>query len=484
MHAGRDSEARGGWNQGAAGDDPAPYKCCLQRTMRVQGAHGHGCWCGLLSPAAYPRVPDGLRAEGQRALGGRASRSSCVRKPTKQQPRALLLIVSSLCVLHCPQTCADMHRVISSPDLASMARQCWDAKKLPADYKEHLTETPEMRLKKHLDTLKATVRDFGFEAPSRDMGHGTPAPAHTHTTRGYAKTSMEQHLPVATRKDGCPRRRLFDDEHLSTVTPEPSDLQQMPPRSGVALRQPRQGVEDPQLDGHVILRRTLFSSREMDVGGYDFAEYQHVERSIAVGKPAAKASVICFDFDRTLSQDHLHQMTQVSRTGLTREEAVAAFGGHRRIQHLTAFLSELEACGAAIHIISLGHKSDIVHSLARVGLDRLFTPDRIIGCDELRSLRLVTKAQCIAHVASLYGLQRRDALLVDDDHEQLVECSESPESELAVACEGAAGLADGGRCGTYWVRSGRGLTDRDMAAIGGMARTRKQVAVMSQSVPS
>jgi len=487
MHAGGASQARAGWRRGAAGDKPATHERWLQRSTRAQGAQGNGNGdgdgSGCSSAAAYHRAPNGLRADGQRTVGGRAPRSGCGQRSAKQQPWALLLIVSAFCFLHCPQTGADMHRVVSSPDLASMARQCWNAKELPVDCKECLTETPEMRLKKHLDTLKATVQDFGFEALSRDtMTQGAPSPAHAHTSRGYAMTSKSQHLPVATRKGGCPRRRLFDDEHFSTVTPEPSDLQQ--PSSGVAQRLPGKGVQDPHLDGHGILRRALFSSREMDEAGYNFVEYQHVERSIAVGKPASKTSVICFDFDRTLSQDHLHQMTQVSRTGLTREQAVAAFGGHRRIEHLTAFLTDLEACGAAIHIISLGHKSDILHSLARVGLDHLFTPDRIIGCDELRCLRLVTKAQCIAHVAWLYGLRRSDALLVDDDHEQLIECSESPESDLAIACGGLAGLADGGRCGTYWVRSGRGLTEKDMAAIGGMARTRTQVAMVSPSVPS
>jgi hypothetical protein len=252
------------------------------------------------------------------------------------------------------------------------------------------------------------------------------------------------------------------------------------------------------------------------------------QRSTENGKRALKTSAICFDFDRTLSKDHLHHMTQASRTGLSDEQAIAAFGGRRRIEKLASFLTDLEASGAAIHIISLGHKTNIMSSLASVGLDRLFPAGCIIGCDEIRGLQLVTKAQCTRHVASLYGkpprerdtpppslkvekerdtppilvksrtksstyrdavlklltltcatlpgLQRHDVLLVDDDHEQLLECSEPSESDIPKSCgtngSRGAGESEEGTCGTYWVRSGVGLTDEDMAVIGGMARAR------------
>lgn len=428
-----------------------------------------GCGCG-------PGRGHDVRARCSRVLRERACPLGRVSRPGRQRPPALLLMIFTVCVLHCPPTGADMHRVVSSPDLASMARLSWggSACHLPAEYKDRLTETPEMRLKKHLGALKAAAAEHGFDSWMHDktLVAGTK-PSHT----SNAKPPME--LPPTTAKGHCPRRRLFDDERFSTVTPEPSDSMSgapYPRSSSASLRRLAPSGVDAF---HATRRQTVFSTSANNEAAQDLEEYLHVERSIAVGKPASKTSVICFDFDRTLSKDHVHQMTQLSRTGLTTQEAVAAFGGHRRIQHLAAFLSELEACGAAIHIISLGHKSEISDSLSRVGLDHLFTPDRIIGCDELRNLRLVTKAQCIAYVASLYGLQRSDALLVDDDHEQLLECSESTETDLPPSCGSAHNLAaaDGGTCGTYWVRSGRGLTERDMAAICGMARTRKQVAM-------
>jgi hypothetical protein len=72
-------------------------------------------------------------------------------------------------------------------------------------------------------------------------------------------------------------------------------------------------------------------------------------------------------------------------------------------------------------------------------------------------------------------------LLVDDDHEQLLECNEMEGMALGGAC-GGGGLQGGaesgsedrdrGRCGTYWVSSGKGLTACDMAAISGMTRSR------------
>lgn len=348
---------------------------------------------------------------------------------------------------------------------------------MPPGFRELLTETPEMRLKKHLDALKATASVFVVhEAPAAKLNGDLPPAGHSLANAKYGgpiKAKNEVRMRAVKSEGINPRRRLFDDDHLSTVTPEPSEsLSNAPSFRGQSGSLHIRGRDaDDWFDSS---RRSTSPDGQVFEAEQDFQlQYLQLERSIAMGKPAAKTSAVCFDFDRTLSQDHVHHLTQASRTRLTVEEAVAAFGGHRRVQQLAAFLSELEASGAAIHIISLGHKEEIMASLASVGLDSLFPAERVIGCDEIRSLRLVTKAQCTAHVAFLYGLRRQDVLLVDDDDEQLLECSEASESDLPAACGGVAGAVDGGTCGTYWVRSGRGLTARDMAAIGGMARSRK-----------
>ncbi|EKX44863.1 hypothetical protein GUITHDRAFT_109285 [Guillardia theta CCMP2712] len=101
-----------------------------------------------------------------------------------------------------------------------------------------------------------------------------------------------------------------------------------------------------------------------------------------------------------------------------------------------------------------------MESLRAVGLDHIFPSTMIYGCDELRLKRCATKAQCALQIADSMGLKASDVLLVDDDHEQL-DSDESFQEESSSSC-----------CGTYWVRSGQGLSDRDMAAIGGMVASK------------
>jgi hypothetical protein len=397
----------------------------------------------------------------------RGARARCL------QHAALVLVV--VCVLPAtPRTGADAHRAMSSPDLATIARS-W-CSELPHGHRESLTETPAMRLTKHLDALKAMAR-------SRREHAGAHAAQHSDAAAVPRECYPEQPAGAQVGAAG-PRRKLFDDAHFSTVTPEPSDTMfQAPlePEQAEAFRSCWCSPQYGSLEHHTLL---LAQGQQPRAAAQDLdTQYMHIKRRIALGRPSAKTcgrhSVVCFDFDRTLSQDHVHRMTEASRTGLTPQEAVAAFGGGRRIQQLSAFLTELEASGAAIHIVSFGHKDDIMASLASVGLDKLFPAQRIIGCDEIRHLRLVTKAQCTAYVAEHYGLRCQDVLLVDDDHEQLLECSEMEGMALGGA-RGGGGLQGGaesedrdrGRCGTYWVSSGKGLTACDMAAISGMTRFR------------
>ena len=453
-------------------------------------------------------------------------------------------VILAICFLPAPRAGAEFHCAVSSPDLAAAARE-WGTRRLSSrplqmSSEERLTEPPEMRLKNHLDALKAVASGFACDdslgakriANPRvaDQNRGMP---HTAVYRSPLAASFAgdsapatpcsvKHEDLSDKLFGGkgPWSKFFDEDNLSTFTPEPSDSLSSAPglRSG---SQPlhRHSRHMKHFNSLVSSSRSLFTDVQPSEFDIDF-ETQCLDsieqRSTESGKRALKTSAICFDFDRTLSKDHLHHMTQASRTGLSDEQAIAAFGGRRRIEKLASFLTDLEASGAAIHIISLGHKTDIMSSLASVGLDRLFPAGCIIGCDEIRSLQLVTKAQCTRHVASLYGnpppkerdtpptlvksrtsgstycdaglrlltltcstlpgLQRHDVLLVDDDHEQLLECSESSESDIPKACgkngSRGAGESDEGTCGTYWVRSGVGLTDEDMAVIGGMARAR------------
>ena len=428
--------------------------------------------------AAQPQVAAAHRTACQ-AGDGAAQRDEREAKPARWRgararclQHTVLVFVVVCLVLATPRTVADVHRAMSSPDLTRMARS-W-CSELPRGHREAPTETPAMRLSKHLDALKAMAR-------SRREHAGAHAAQHSDAAVVPREFHPEQ--PAGARFGAAgPRRKLFDDAHFSTVTPEPADTMfQAPlaPEQADALRScsPRYS----SLEHHTLL---LAQGQQPRAAAQD-NQYMHMKRRIALGRPSAKTcgrhSVVCFDFDHTLAQDHVHRMTEASRTGLTPEEAVAAFGGGRRIQQLSAFLTELEALGAAIHIVSFGHKEDIMASLASIGLEKLFPAQRIIGCDEIRHLRLVTKAQCTAYVAEHYGLRCQDVLLVDDDHEQLLECNEMEGMALGGAC-GGGGLQGGaesgsedrdrGRCGTYWVSSGKGLTACDMAAISGMTRSR------------
>eukprot|EP00960_Hanusia_phi_P041356 754963-Hanusia_phi.AAC.1 len=171
---------------------------------------------------------------------------------------------------------------------------------------------------------------------------------------------------------------------------------------------------------------------------------------------SSRKAAIFFDFDRTLSADHIHDLMKASQKGLSDIDVTRAFGGTQRVKRLERFLSGLLSSGAILHILSLGHKEKIMESLRAVGLDHLFPPTVIYGCDELRLKRCATKAQCALLIADSMGLKASDVLLVDDDHEQL-DSDESFHEENSSS-----------NCGTYWVRSGQGLSDRDMAAIGGM----------------
>jgi hypothetical protein len=85
---------------------------------------------------------------------------------------------------------------------------------------------------------------------------------------------------------------------------------------------------------------------------------------------------LCFDFDQTLSQDHIHKLRRSSTRGKqayllqistsTKSELfpgvdyIEAFGGRERILRLGTFLEDLRSAGAAIHIISHGFKNEIL----------------------------------------------------------------------------------------------------------------------------
>ena len=91
---------------------------------------------------------------------------------------------------------------------------------------------------------------------------------------------------------------------------------------------------------------------------------------------AGPALAVCFDFDQTLSQTHIHLSRRTSSQGKdpiiissatsnegflrTGVDYVAAFGGRERILRLRVFLDYLRSFGAAMHIVSHGNKDEIV----------------------------------------------------------------------------------------------------------------------------
>ena len=378
---------------------------------------------------------------------------------------------------------AEFQRVISSPDLAAVAR-AGSFSPLPLGHRERLKETPEERLKQHLAVLKAHGPITGKPTP-------TAAPSLLDPTRWHVAAPGAGIKTAGDEDANGPIRQQLDGHYTNGMGTEMPEIDPVwTPLDGHFKAGPVPVVDQltnttPDKLNPFFVRGSTYASsqrpraeRTADAASSFLQQYTTFKGSISTGTTTA----ICFDFDRTLSQEHVYQLARSSRAsqvrGLTTEEAVAAFGGRRRIERLVAFLTDLTASGAAIHIVSLGHKAEIEATLARVGLSHLFPSHHVYGCEQLRQLRLVTKAQCTAHIAALYQLRRRDVLLVDDDHDELDECCEQSDTLHEAATQASAPgppgtrAADEGTCGTYWVRSGRGLTEKDMAAIGGMARSK------------
>ena len=83
---------------------------------------------------------------------------------------------------------------------------------------------------------------------------------------------------------------------------------------------------------------------------------------------------LCFDFDQTLSQTHIHNLRKNQNRGGfdiflfcfwpdgygAGLDYIEAFGGRERILKLGTFLDQLRMAGAAIHIVSHGHKAEIL----------------------------------------------------------------------------------------------------------------------------
>lgn len=161
---------------------------------------------------------------------------------------------------------------------------------------------------------------------------------------------------------------------------------------------------------------------------------------------------LCFDFDQTLCQQHLHRLVSGARGGMQGVDLHQAFGGRERIQRLGRFLGDARELGAAVHIISHNHKRDIIQALSEVGLGPHFPPDSIVGWGELKEASLATKSECATRIADAYGISRQHCMLVDDDQDNLDDAEEVM---------------------TYWVSSGAGLSDDDMSTLLGVCRTMK-----------
>ena len=159
---------------------------------------------------------------------------------------------------------------------------------------------------------------------------------------------------------------------------------------------------------------------------------------------------LCFDFDQTLSREHLHRLSKGAPGGVSGIDLHAAFGGRERIARLGRFLGDAKKLGAAVHIISHNQKDSIIDALGAVGLGLHFPPDTIVGWGELRDNALASKSEMATRIADGYGIARGRCMLVDDDEEN---------------------LSDADDVMTYWVSSGEGLSDKDMSTLLSVCRT-------------
>ena len=171
--------------------------------------------------------------------------------------------------------------------------------------------------------------------------------------------------------------------------------------------------------------------------------YMRISRGVNEIWQMPKLKALVLDFDSTISTptfiQRLGQWAVADKVAVFRsmshDEQIANFGGTERIQALSQLLTELEAAGIALHIISIGHKAAFVPHLEAVGLRRFFDDSRVFGQDsvELREVEFV-KAHLISKLMAASGWGHGDLLFVDDS-EGHIQKAQAVCSTLLVSAE-------------------------------------------------
>ena len=100
--------------------------------------------------------------------------------------------------------------------------------------------------------------------------------------------------------------------------------------------------------------------------------------AVTLGPVPASTTLIVFDFDCTLAQDHMYYQLR-SDAGIERYEKSPSefflwiFGGAARLKQLNECLSALRAKGATLVVLSNGFEEEITEALTEVDLHQHFS---------------------------------------------------------------------------------------------------------------
>uniref|UniRef100_A0A7S4M1R4 Calcineurin-like phosphoesterase domain-containing protein n=1 Tax=Prymnesium polylepis TaxID=72548 RepID=A0A7S4M1R4_9EUKA len=160
----------------------------------------------------------------------------------------------------------------------------------------------------------------------------------------------------------------------------------------------------------------------------------------------ATSSLIVFDFDCTLTSEHMFR-TLRSAEGVKRLAEDPArfysevFGGPERLERLRTFLQALQATGATIAILSNGLYGEIDPALSNVGLRHHFW--RVMGGEAQNEARVAGKAAMLARLclqaAVADGRGFASVLFIDDDRENFPRCAPASVQGMPLTVEPARG---------------------------------------------
>ena len=142
------------------------------------------------------------------------------------------------------------------------------------------------------------------------------------------------------------------------------------------------------------------------------------KNDVSVPKRDIKVNLVVYDFDQTISCEHLYHVLSDAPNGheprgqlnalkeMDVSEVIEIFGGEERIKRLCLHFDRIEMCGKTqIGIVSFGYVDVIKHALEMVKLSKYFENMDIIGSDSAQLEDVdFSKAKCIQKMKKLRKL--------------------------------------------------------------------------------